>query len=296
MRAIVLQAGSRRAPPTFSPLFHTKLKKVSMRLRLFEIHEQRWFPQFLRDQFVDGLQMILEVMSTYAPIAQLLRKRLEECRTERVVDLCSGAGGPWPSLVRDFAMRGARPPEVFLTDKYPSTRKLDDVESPALNRIHYVSQSVDATQIPKNLQGFRTLFSSFHHFDHDDACRLLQDSVNRKQGIGIFEAPGRHTLTVLSLFFIPLAVWLFVPFRRPFRWSRLVWTYLIPVIPFVLFFDGFVSCMRAYSLEELEEMISGLRGCGYQWEIGEETGELLPLRITYLIGFPLSATVESAAR
>ena len=265
-----------------------------MPLRLFEIHEQRWFPQFLRDQFVDGLQMILEVMSTYAPIAQLLQRSLEECRSERVVDLCSGAGGPWPSLLRDFEMHGATPPEVFLTDKYPSTRKLDDLESPTLKRIHYVEQSIDATQIPKNVQGFRTLFSSFHHFDRDAACRLLQDSVNRKEGIGIFEAPGRHALTLLSLFFIPIAVWLFTPFRRPFRWSRLIWTYLIPVIPFVLFFDGFVSCLRAYSLEELEEMINGLRDSGYRWEIGEETGELLPLRITYLIGSPLRATVESA--
>lgn len=264
-----------------------------MPLRLFEIHEERWFPQFLRDQFVDGLQMILEVTSTYAPIAQLLWKRLEDSRTERVVDLCSGAGGPWPSLVRDFETHGATPPEVFLTDKFPSTRKLDDLESPALKRIHYVQQSVDATQIPKNLQGFRTLFSSFHHFDRDQALRLLQDSVARKQGIGIFEAPGLHALTILSLFFIPIAVWLLIPFRRPFRWSRLIWTYLIPVIPFVLFFDGFVSCLRAYSIQELEEMISGLRA-GYRWEIGEETGDLLPLRITYLIGSPLNAAVDSA--
>jgi hypothetical protein len=238
--------------------------------------------------------MILEVMSTYAPIADLLRIRLEESRTERVVDLCSGAGGPWPSLVRDFEMQGATPPQVFLTDKYPSTRKLDDLESPRLKRIHYVEQSIDATQIPKNFQGFRTLFSSFHHFDRDEACRLLQDSVNRKEGIGIFEAPGRHALTFLSLFFIPIAVWLFTPFRRPFRWSRLIWTYLIPLIPFVLFFDGFVSCLRAYSLEELEEMIDGLPQNEYRWELGEEVGELLPLRITYLIGSPLSGAVDSA--
>jgi hypothetical protein len=263
-------------------------------LRFFEIHEQRWFPQFLRDQFVDGLQMILEVMSTYTPIAQLLRKRLEECGSERVLDLCSGAGGPWPSLMRDFEMQGTRTPEVFLTDKYPSTGKLHDLESPTSSRIHYLRQSIDATQIPKNLEGFRTLFSSFHHLDRDEARRLLQDSVDSKQAIGIFEAPGRHALTFLSVFFVPLAAWLFTPFRRPFRWSRLVWTYLIPVIPFVLFFDGFVSCMRAYSREELEQMISGLRGSEYRWEIGEETGALLPLRITYLIGCPLSVPVESA--
>jgi hypothetical protein len=257
-------------------------------MRLFEIHEQPWFPQFLRDQFVDGLQMILDLTNTYAPIAKLLRKRLEECGSERVLDLCSGAGGPWPSLVRQFELNGARPPEVFLTDKYPITRKLHDLESPAEKRIHFLRHSIDATQIPGHLQGFRTLFSSFHHLNPDEARRLLQDSVSRREGIGIFEAPARHTLTLLSLLLIPIAAWLFVPFRRPFRWSRLLWTYLIPVVPFVLFFDGLVSCLRAYSLGELHEMTKGLAASGYRWEIGEKSGGLLPVRVTYLVGCPLS--------
>jgi len=56
-------------------------------VRLFEIHDQKWFPQFLRDEFVDGLQMILDITNTYRPVANLLRKRLDECGAERVVDL-----------------------------------------------------------------------------------------------------------------------------------------------------------------------------------------------------------------
>src|ERR1700689_3181232 len=139
--------------------------RLNMPLRLFEIHEQPWFPQFLRDQFVDGLQMILEVTNIYEPIAQLLRERLEECGSERVLDLCSGAGGPWPFLARHFAMQGARLPEVFLTDKYPITPKLRDCQPPTANRIHFLRRSIDATQIPEHLQGFRTLFSSFHHLN-----------------------------------------------------------------------------------------------------------------------------------
>ena len=265
-----------------------------MPLRLFEIHEQPWFPQFLRDQFVDGLQMILEVTDTYEPIAQLLRVRLEECSTERVLDLCSGAGGPWPSLMRHLESHGTSPPEVFLTDKYPSTTKILDLESPAASRIHFLSHSVDATRIPRHLYGFRTLFSSFHHLNPEDARSLLQDSVERRQAIGIFEAPARHTLTLLCLLFIPVATWLFVPFRRPFRWSRLLWTYLIPIVPLVLLFDGLISCLRAYSPEELRAMTRGLGGNEYRWEIGEEAGRLLPVRITYLIGSPKSVSVEAA--
>jgi hypothetical protein len=268
---------------------------VATPLRLFEIHEQPWFPQFLRDQFVDALQMILEVMNTYQPIAQLLRKRLEECGSERVVDLCSGAGGPWPALVRHFKRHGGRPPEVFLTDKYPNTTKLHDLESLATNRIHFLRRSIDATQIPGHLQGFRTLFSSFHHLNPDEARRLLQDTVDTRQGIAIFEATPRHIFTFLSVLFVPVAAWLFLPFRRPFRWSRLLWTYLIPVIPFVLFFDGLISCLRSYSLGELLEMTNGLAASGYRWEIGEQTGRWFGVPITYLIGCPQSPTPESVA-
>ena len=266
---------------------------VTMRLRLFEIHEQSWFPQFLRDQFADGLQMIQDATNTYGPIAQLLRKRLKESGSERVLDLCSGAGGPWPSLVRHFELLGAWLPEVFLTDKYPCAAKLHAGESPNPNRIHFLSQPVDATQIPRHLHGFRTLFSAFHHLNPAEARGLLQDTVDRRQAIGIFEAPARHILTLLSLLFIPIATWLFVPFRRPFRWSRLVWTYLIPVTPFVLFFDGLISCLRAYTLRELQEMTRGLDAGGYRWEIGERPGELLPIRIAYLFGWPRSVSVES---
>jgi hypothetical protein len=41
-------------------------------------------------------------------------------------------------------------------------------------------------------------------------------------------------------------------------------------------------------------MTSELEGSGYRWEIGERSGGLLPLRITYLVGCPVGASVESA--
>lgn len=225
--------------------------------------------------------MILEVTNTYQPIAHLLRKRLEECGSGRVVDLCSGAGGPWPSLVRHFKMQGGTPPEVLLTDKYPDTTKLHDLEPLTANHIHFLKRSIDATQIPGSLRGFRTLFSSFHHLNPDEARRLLQDTVDARQGIGIFEASARHMFTFLSVLFVPVAAWLFLPFRRPFRWSRLLWTYFIPVIPFVLFFDGLVSCLRSYSLGELREMTRGVAASGYRWEIGEQTRGWFSVRITF---------------
>jgi hypothetical protein len=76
----------------------------------------------------------------------------------------------------------------------------------------------------------------------------------------------------------------FTPWIRPFRWSRLFWTYLIPVVPFVFLFDGIVSCLRTYRPEELREMVGELTAAGYQWQIGEQSGMHGEMPITYLIG------------
>ena len=43
-------------------------------------------------------------------------------------------------------------------------------------------------------------------------------------------------------------------------------------------------------------MTSGLEASGYRWEIGEQTGGLLPVRITYVLGCPQGESVESAER
>ena len=58
---------------------------------------------------------------------------------------------------------------------------------------------------------------------------------------------------------VPLAVLVLTPAVRPFRWSRLFWTYLVPVLPPPILFDGVVSCLRVYTPEEMLAMAGGRR-------------------------------------
>src|SRR6266851_241529 len=80
----------------------------------------------------------------------------------------------------------------------------------------------------------------------------------------------------------PVVVLLVTPFIGPFRWSRLFWTYLVPVLPLVLLFDTIVSWLRLCSVSELRELTAGLDG--YQWDISTVRIKPLPNKITYLIG------------
>jgi hypothetical protein len=130
------------------------------------------------------------------------------------------------------------------------------------------------------------MFTSFHHFAPEEARDILQDAADAGEGIGIFEITERTPSAIgfvvawVALLFFG-ALWV-----RPFRWSRLLWTYLIPIIPFVLVVDGVVSCLRSYRPPELQEIVKQLTANRYQWEIGEIAGNFGKPPITYLIGHP----------
>ncbi len=255
------------------------------RMQLIEIHDQPWFHGLLRDQVTDALQLILHLGNFYQPIVGRLQRALENSGADQILDLCSGAGGPWLWLYKAFDRPGSSTVPVYLTDKFPNAPAFARVQAASRNKIHFHASPVDVTEIPPELDGFRTLFSSFHHFPPQQAQAILQDAVDRQRGIAIFEVPGRHFLTVLLTLLVPMADWLVTPFLRPFRWSRLLWTYVVPIVPLVLCFDGLVSCLRVYSPPELAELTGRLSFASeYEWEIGEERSG--PLPITYLIGCP----------
>ena len=250
------------------------------RLQLFEIHDQSWCPRSLRDALTDFLQFTINLGRSYAAVVPMLKAAIARSGATQVIDLCSGAGGPWRAWLRE--PRGMAPGfavRVVLTDKYPNR---------AARRggggLSFDPGPVDATAVPADLRGFRTIFTAFHHFRPAEARAILADAVQQRQGIGVFEISRRAPLAIAVIALTWLAVLVFVPFIRPLRWSRLAWTYLPPILPLVGLFDGIVSCLRTYSPTELRELARGLDS--YEWEIGEKRNGWSPLVVTYLVGVP----------
>src|SRR5277367_1871800 len=137
---------------------------LETRFDLSEIHEQPWFPANLRDGVTDALQYILNIAKIYRPIVKHLHRAIEVTGTHRLLDLCSGGGGPWMWLYPTLGQNNADPLELCLTDKYPNVTAYQRVRKASNGAIDYCAQSVNAARIPEQLSGFRTLFTSFHHF------------------------------------------------------------------------------------------------------------------------------------
>ena len=235
----------------------------------------------------DYLRSVADTLYLLEPIVPILERGLRAAGDGVIVDLASGAGGGWGKLAADLARRvpGLR---VTLTDLYPNVDALAHMAAAAPDALRVDPRSIDARAVPEDLGGRRTQFVSFHHFQPDDAQRILQNAVDAGKPILIVEVLRRDVPHLIKISFSPLFVLLVTPFARPFRLGRLFWTYLVPIVPLAVMWDGLVSVLRCYTGEELRAMTERLEGGDrYVWEIGEAPGakSVLP----YLLGRPSGA-------
>jgi uncharacterized membrane protein YqaE (UPF0057 family) len=114
---------------------------------------------------------------------------------------------------------------------------------------------------------------------------VLHAAAAARQPIAIFEVSDRTWKSVISILLTPLAVWLSTPFMRPFLWRRLFWTYLLPLVPLTCLWDGVVSQLRAYTVDELAGLCAG--SAPMRWEHGHIPIARGQGRLTYLTGTPL---------
>jgi hypothetical protein len=111
---------------------------------------------------------------------------------------------------------------------------------------------------------------------------VLHAAAAAKQPIAIFEVSERSART-LPVLLTPLVVWIVTPLMRPFLWRRLLWTYLVPLVPLTCLWDGIVSQLRAYTVGELRQLCEG--SAPMHWEAGQVPIAKGRGRLTYLIGF-----------
>jgi hypothetical protein len=255
------------------------------RRQLVELVDLAWWPRVFRDAATDYLATSMRVAQAQDVVAPLLASALTRARASRVVDLCSGAGGLWAVLLPALRARGVEV-SVVLTDKFPNHAALGAVAA-GTSGIEVETAAVDALDVPPRLAGFRTIFLALHHFAPDDARGILASAIRGGQGIAVVEGASRTPAALAVMAAMPLAVWLLTPAIRPFRWSRLFWTYVVPVLPLAILFDGVVSVLRIYSPEEMRAMAATVPGAeGYDWDAGLLRPRGAPVGVPYLVGIP----------
>lgn len=255
------------------------------RIHLFEFGDQAWFPDLIRNFMTDFLQFLANKTKMFIPILPQIRSLLEKSNTTKIIDLASGGGGGLLTLNEELIKINPKI-KIILTDLYPNFHAFQFTKSQAVN-FESFSEPIDARNVPENLKGLRTMFLSFHHFQPDKAVQILQDAVKTKQPILIVEGQERSLPSILAMFFSPLTVLLTTPFIRPFSAERILFTYLIPLVPIFTWWDGMVSSLRTYSTEEMQQLIAKVEGGEtFEWKTGRiKSG---PAYLLFLSGYSKS--------
>jgi hypothetical protein len=260
---------------------------MKLRNYIFEFEDLSGFPNSIRESMTDYLRYLITRVNFYKPVIPLIAEGVNQTSSSRIIDLCSGGGGAIEQIQCNLLQQSNLEIKIILTDKYPNRSAFEYLSAKTNGRISFSHESVNAADVPESLNGFRTIFSGFHHFDPAFAKAVIQNAVDAKSGIGIFDGGDKNIMAILFILFIhPIVFLFFTPFFKPFRFSRLLFTYLIPVIPFCTIWDGIVSIIRLYKPDELLAIAYSVDNDTYIWQAGKMKCRF-GMHVTYLVGYPI---------
>ncbi|TAQ87509.1 hypothetical protein B7494_g4168 [Chlorociboria aeruginascens] len=295
---------------------------ISPRVHFYEINDQLWVPQYLREKVQSCLTLcwtfrapILQKASPAQLVASTLYRTLSSSVIDYTyVDFCAGAGGPTPVIEKDLNSKLSNhtisqangtnsrrkielKPEnnggvkFVLTDLHPHIPDWTEAAKKSEN-LSFIAESVDAANAPNDLncpagkKVFRLYNLAFHHFDDKLGSEILKNTLENANGFGIFELQERTIfsfITVTLLWPLMLLISPFYFWRSP---GHLFFTYIIPIIPFVLVFDGYVSSLRTRTAEEIEALMRDRGALTEGWEIqsGRQLHTFPTGYLTWVIG------------
>jgi hypothetical protein len=270
------------------------------RLQLFELEDQAWFPDVIRASMTRMLTILHGWLKSPHRIALILSEVIQVTGRKRIVDLCSGDGGPMIAVLQELhRIEGMHDVSLTLTDLYPNQSARKRIASSnRTNLLEYCEQPVDAARLEATNPGtIRTLIAGFHHMPPDRARAILRHAVASGDPLLIYELSD-NKIPPKYLWWVGLPLNLILAFVvaarvRPMSFTHFCLSFVIPVVPICFAWDGAVSNARTYTAHDLNELLSGLEAEGYVWNIRSIGAK--PANQLCLLGMPVALEEQSAS-
>jgi hypothetical protein len=208
-----------------------------------ELEDLRWFPSLLRNFQTTFIGFVVTRFGFYKPFIQYLNNL--QLSPKPLTDLCSGSGEPAMYIFNQSNCFTG----LLLTDKYPNTK-------PDTAKIIYRQEPVDVLHMEFKPDSYYTMFNSFHHFSDAEKQQLakkMRESNTHIFCVEILEPTFFCLLKVMLM--TTVGCILLTPFIRPFSFSRLLFTYIIPVNILTIAADGIVSVFKSRSVKQYKTLL-----------------------------------------
>lgn len=228
------------------------------RARLFEFCDQPWAPSLYHTYLRVYISFFYRIFKYYrlwlAPFADFMR----QSGSRRFLECCSGSGEALRLLVGALPDADATDKRFVMSDLFPLPRFVQQINRGGGERFSYHPEPVDVRNIQQQVDSPRIFINAFHHFAPAEAREILRDSVRGGQGLVLMEYCRHAPMAYLSVMLGTLLFMLTVPWVVKLRDLPLMvlGTYVIPVFPCMMLWDGLVSCYRTYTPAQIEALLA----------------------------------------
>ena len=232
------------------------IRNILGKIRSFEFNDWPQCPTFIRESILEVLGKSIRDAGVYDALAPHFIQLYQDADVKNVLEFGAGSGESTAIFMDAVLQAGQAPPRIYISDLYPMTTVMAQTCDRYPELLHPVKESVDVCHPPETPpHDMRMVLSAFHHFDRATARRFLLDA--QQKGLTIFIAePFTENLQA----FLPLFLHGFISLARngvlspKSRFLKFVFTFLIPIIPLCLLWDGLISMMRMYTKEDFMDI------------------------------------------
>ena len=236
---------------------------------LFEFMDLDWLPSSLRHT----LREILECGNNkpfrpyYDWVADELLRLAEEQGFTTLVELGAGPAPITQALAKNPRSEGLR---LVPCDINPDRPAYESLEKRYNGKVFPRYEPIDFSR-PHQWEPGTLLYLSgtFHHIPVEARAAVLKSLSESADGVLVVE-PLRKTIGSI-LFVLPsivpalvLPVW---QIARPGRFRRFLYCWLVPVAPFMFWWEGFVSCLRMWSDAEWRSHLQTVVGAEQEFRV-----------------------------
>jgi len=231
-----------------------------MGLKTFNVYQFNADPKLpspLRQSLLETFEVCNEVLASF--YADVAREVLADARAhglKNIVELGAGHAPLTRLMVNDPASQGLH---FVICDLIPAVEQYEELARQHPERITALSESVDFS-VPRTwpAETLLVLCAAIHHVPTQTRPAIIHALSMSADRVMVF-APVRKTWRSLflsmSIFFpavaLPLLLW-----NKPGSLRRLLWCWLIPVVPLIALWDGFGGSLRQWSDREWLEVLA----------------------------------------
>tara|TARA_Y100000780_G_scaffold196518_2_gene186634 strand:+ start:142267 stop:143058 length:792 start_codon:yes stop_codon:yes gene_type:complete len=228
-----------------------------LRVNSFEFGDLSSVPAFYHQFLREFMSKIYFVFGIHKLWRKEISEFVERQGAESIHDPCAGSGYVnqliFESLDKNLGAKFYL--SDLMTDESPEFAK--QINSLGYQDLKFAEESIDLLKIEASKQMPKMFVNSFHHFNNEQVKEILKNTLGQGKEILVLEYCRKTPDSLVSMLFGGVLSLLFFPFvvEKKFIIPSFIFTYLIPIIPFMLVWDGIVSCLRTHTISSLKQIL-----------------------------------------